>query len=144
MAYSVLADVQSEFKDIEFTATTKITSTEITDPFILQADAEINARIGLRYVVPITGTESLKIMKMLSVWITADRISKILRIKTKTEEDTTAEKSLRQMANELIDKIVAGTFLLSDATLKSSANGFKSYANDNDLDYTFHKNTDEW
>ena len=48
------------------------------------------------------------------------------------------------MALELLDKIVKGEFLLADATRLSSANGFKSYANDAQLEYTFKKGDVQW
>lgn len=143
MAYSVYGDVEAEFKGMVLDTTSPVTDTEVTG-FIAQADAEINGLVGLRYVVPITGTDSLIIMKMVSIWLVADRVAKILQVKTKTEENSTAGKSLREMALELLDKIVKGEFLLADATRLSSANGFKSYANDAQLEYTFKKGDTQW
>lgn len=143
MAYAVTSDVASEFKNVEFTAQTPVTATEVT-AFITQADGEINGYVGKVYTIPITGTESLAVMKMISVWLVAHRVSQILQVKTVTEETETGAKSLREQALELLDKIVKREFVLTDAPLLSSTGGFKSYASDNSLDYSFHKNRDEW
>lgn len=144
MAYCVNTDVQAEFKDIDITSgTAKISSAKI-DEFILQADAYINAKIGLRYIVPVTGTLSLKLLKMLSIWLVASRVSKILQIKNSVVENETGEKSLEDRALEMIDDISKGKLNLEDATLKSSGAGFSSYAQANNLGYTFKKGEDQW
>lgn len=144
MAYSLEADIQSEFKDIDFAdADSKVTSAEVT-AFITQADAFIDSKVGLRYDTPVTGVESLKILKTISIWLVADRVSKVLRIKSNVPETETAEKSLRDMALEMLEDISKGLLLLSDATLKSSGSGFSSYANTEDLSYTFKKGESQW
>lgn len=144
MAYSLEADIQSEFKDIDFAdADSKVSSAEVS-AFIVQSDAFIDSKVGLRYEVPITGTESLKILKTISIWLVADRVSKILRIKSNVPETETAEKSLRDMALEMLEDIAKGVVLLSDATVKSSGSGFSSYANSEDLGYTFKKEETQW
>lgn len=143
MAYSELADIEAEFKGIEFTLDSPVTDNEVDD-FIDQSDAFIDAKIGLKYVVPITGTSSLLILKTISVWLTADRISQILEVKTQTEENSTAGKSLREMALEMLKEIVDETLLLSDATLLSTSAGFGSYASDYSIKKKFHRSSDEW
>lgn len=143
MSYSTVDDVIAEFKGISFTIDDPVTDTTVED-FIEQADAYIDANINSRYVVPVTGTTSLIILKTISVWLVADRISRILQVKTKTEETQTAEKSLKQMADDLLKQISNGILDLIDATLQSSGAGFRSYANDEDLKYTFKKNSDQW
>ena len=52
MAYSTNAQVASEFKSITFSSSTSVTDTEV-DRFIVEADEEINYKIGRVYVVPI-------------------------------------------------------------------------------------------
>jgi phage gp36-like protein len=143
MAYSVYGDVASEFKNILFATGQPVTDAEVTE-FISQADAEIDGYLSQRYVTPITGTISLVVVKQLSIWLVADRVSKILQVKTKTEETKTADKSLRQMALDRLKELAKGTFKLPDATVLSSGAGFRSYANDNELDYTFKKGDDQW
>lgn len=144
MAYSTNSDVRLEFKAMTLNSSTSSILDTTVDGFIAQADALINSKIGLKYVVPVTGAESLKILKTISIYLVADRMAKILQVKTITEENQTAEKSLRDIAMEMIKDIIDGILLLSDATLKSSGHGFNSFAVDNDLDYTFKKATDQW
>jgi len=143
MSYCVTDDVSSEFKSIEFNSDSPVTDDKVTE-FIAQADAFIDGKLTLKYATPITGAKSLLTIKTISIWLVADRVSKILQVKSATESTNTAEKSLRQMALDLLKDILDGKFSLSDATPASTGSGFKSYANDNDLDYTFHSGTDEW
>lgn len=145
MAYCTSTDVASEFKNITFSASTAVTSTEV-DGFIAQADAEIDGVVGLRYEVPVTGASSLLIVKQISIKLVAGRIKKILEVKTSTEEVNQEAQSpnLIAEARDMLDKIVKGTLLLSDATVLSSTGGFKSFAVDEDLDYEFDITGDNW
>jgi hypothetical protein len=77
MAYSALSDIQSEFKALTFSASTTPTSTAVGG-FITQADAEIDARVGLKYVTPVTGTTSLAILQRISTMLVVGRVKKIL------------------------------------------------------------------
>lgn len=145
MAYSVYGDIQAEFKDLDLTtANAKVTSAKVTE-FIVQADAHINALIGKRFTVPVTASASaLSVLKMLSIWLVADRVSKIVEIKSASEEANTSNKTLSQKAQEIIDQIVAGDYLLDGATALSSSQGFQSYSNTEDVEYPFHSGTNEW
>ena len=144
MAYSTTTDVASEFKNITISATSALTTTEVTE-FIVQADAYIDSRLGLKFTVPITGAESLKIVKRLSIWLVASRMKEIYKVKTGAVlVDQGETGDLGKMAREELDKIIKNELLLSDATLLSSANGVKSFSNDNGEEYTFQRNRDDW
>ena len=146
MAYCVNLEVQSEFKSLDFTAsTTAVTTTEI-DRFIGEADAEINTYVGTRYTTPITGTEALKVMKMCSVWLVKSRVVNILKQKSvDPKADQDVGPSDRSRALDLLKKIAAGTVVLSDASPISSNNGgMDSYLAGREFKHDFCRDTKQW
>ena len=70
MAYCTEAQVEGEFKSVDFGASTAVTSDDITR-FIEEADAFIDGKIGVRYVVPITGSISLLIIRTIAISLIA-------------------------------------------------------------------------
>ncbi len=144
MAYCDYSEVKSEFKDLAVTGSTAITTTDV-ERFISEIDAYIDARLGLLYVVPIDGDESLKIMKMISIGLVKNRIQSILKVKTGTEEaDQESDTSIGKMAVTMLDDIMAGKMILSDATMKSSGTRTGSYSGSNSLESVFEKDTKQW
>jgi len=145
MAYCTSSDVQAEFKALEWNSTA-ITSAKVTE-FIVQADAFINAKLGKRYVTPITGTESLSIVKMISIYLVADRVKKILYTLTgnqTTDQISERRKSMTEMALAMIDDILAGDMDLPDATLRDSSGGVSSYTYENDFEHTLSRDEVQW
>lgn len=143
MAYAAVADVQSEFKGVVFSATSAVTDTQVTG-FIAQAEAYINGKIDSAYVTPVTGPQSVLILKMISIWLVADRVSKILEVKSASEEANTTDKSLTQMAEAKLEEIKDLLLVLVDATRKSVGGAFKSANNDDGVEPVFRKNVVQW
>lgn len=144
MAYSTYSDVTKEFKNIVFSSNSSVTSDDVTE-FITQADAYIDSQIASKYITPITGAESLKVLKRLSIWLVAGRIKMILKVKSGQDiGDQGNDSDLITMARDEIKDIVKGLVKLTDATLAITGSGMKSYANDENLEYTFKKGDDQW
>lgn len=145
MAYASKEDVAGEFKSISYSSTTNPKDSQV-DEFITQADAFINAKISNKYVTPVTGADSLSILKNISVWFVADRIKDILKVKNVSDEvdQGVREGSLYKRAMDMLDEIAKGDLILPDATLATSKIGPRSYANDNNLEYTFKKGVNQW
>jgi len=144
MAYALATDVQSEFRKLDVSGSTSVNSTEI-NTFIEQADAFINAKLYDYYVTPITGVESLKIIKMICVWLVADRISNILRMSKGTEaskKDGTYS-SYKKQAMNMIDDIQKDKLKLTDASAKGDSSP-TSFAVQNDIDPIIERDTDQW
>lgn len=142
MAYCTSANVQSEFKNLVFSATSTVQSAECDD-FIAQADARINSILGARYVVPVTGTTALLIVKTFSIRIVTNRIKRILAIRaglteleTFAEEDTEIEDALKEFAS--------GEATLVDAVLLVSGGGVASYNVDNEITQTIDPTDQQW
>jgi len=136
--------VTKEFKNITFSATSSVTSDDVTE-FISQADAFINSQLANKFTVPVTGTEALKIVKRLSIWLVTGRIKAILKVKTGQDiGDQGAETDLIKMAKDELKELSKGKSSLIDAPLISSADGVKSFAVDEGLEFTFKKGVDQW
>ncbi len=146
MAYCTSDDVALEFKGIAPWSSSTIPTSDAVDDFIEQSDGLIDARIGVRYSTPVTGTVSLIILKQISIWLVAGRIQNILRVKTGKEEVDQAGGvgSLLTKANKLLDQIAAREVILSDATEINAHMGMKSYNADNSITPTFERSTDVW
>lgn len=146
MAYCVIDDVKAEFKSITFTGSdAAVTEADVTE-FIVQADAEINSRIGLRYQVPVTAeATALSLLKMISIWLVSARIKEITEVKDVREEvnqDVKADSASR--ARKMLDQIAKGEINLIGATLASTADGVNSYVSANNVERVFKKDTDQW
>lgn len=153
MSYAVFADVQSEFKNIKFTSTTKVTDTEVTG-FLAQAEQEINATIGTKYALPIplAATNSLLFLKSIEISIVADRVSKILEVKSSSQKVDQDDKSGRATiwGREMLRKIQDGrVILLDDASdqliTATTADGVSSFNTDDAaFEHEFQRGVDDW
>lgn len=146
MAYCTYTDVQNECKGLDLNASSAVTSSKITT-FITQADAYINSKIGLKYVTPVTGTEALLVLQMISSWLVVDRVKDILTTRTgNAQRDQTSEPVVTpgMKAERMLKDIVAGNLLLSDATLNSSSDGVQSHTYTEGEEHTFQKGEDQW
>jgi len=143
MAYCTNSDVQAEFKKLNFDSS-GITSAEV-DEFINQEDAYIDGVISQKYDVPVTASESLKILKTISIHLVAYRVKAILAVKTGIEAtDQGGENSLKAMADQKLTQIVEGKLRLRDADLANSYDGVKSFAVSDDIDHIFDRGVDQW
>jgi hypothetical protein len=143
MAYSLNTDVQAEFKNLTYSSN-GITSAEV-DEFISQEDAYINGIVGRKYETPVTGSDSLKILKTISVQLVAARVKRILAVKTGiAETDQDSSTNLQAMALKKLDEIALGKLLLSDATLGRASDGVNSFAVSDDLSHIFKRDVQQW
>ncbi len=143
-AYAVYGDIASEFKQGSFTASSIVTSTQVTQ-FITEASAYMDGRISNKYSTPITGTASLIILKTICIMIVADRVRKILEVKTgDSNKDSNASKGEKGQAEKMLDMIVKGDLPFLDSTLASSDDGSKGYTYDNSVATSFNVESDSW
>lgn len=149
MPYSSVAQIQGEFRSLSIGSSTAITTAE-TEEFIAEADALIDSKVGLRYLVPISSVNSPKsflIMRMISRKLVSYRIKDILEVKGSAEPQTNqvvrgdlSRKDLLQM----LEDIAKGKMILEDATVASTSQGLSSFAVENCEEQFFKKNTDQW
>jgi phage gp36-like protein len=147
MSYAASADVVGEFKDLTVASSGTAISTDDMTRFLAEADAEINSRLSVKYTTPITGTESLLLMRQIAVWLVKDRIERITEVKTGRPVDAQKGQtptSLRSQALELLKSICEGKIKLTDATLASTGDGVGSYSSENGTEHIFDRDTQQW
>ena len=147
MAYVTEALIEAEFKDIDFNASSAVTTSDITE-FITQEEALLNAQVGTVYSVPIASASSpisFNICRLASTLMVKARILDILYVKSNTEADQeNTGDAIRLVAQGMIDKILSKTLLLYDATLAVGSGGVSSYASENSYAGKFTMDDDQW
>lgn len=145
MAYASSSDVSSEFKAIVFDSNSAVTNTEV-GTFLDQASALIDGTIGNRYEVPVMGSASLLVLKMICIWLVKSRILSILSVKS--PQDATKQEpdgpSLYKQAMDMLKAIKTGALLLTDATAASTDGAMTSFLMNEELEYTFTMESDAW
>lgn len=113
MAYTTLAQIKSMFRQIQIEddtgsdATSTVVTTEDVTQFIADADAEIDATLAEYYIVPITGTESLKYINVISKYKVAQVIKTILEAKVElSDRDQEVQTNLGKQADKMLAALV--------------------------------------
>lgn len=133
MAYSVESDIEAKFKAVDFSSSTACTSAQVSG-FISDADAYIDSKLARKFAVPITATESLKIIKQISVLLACHEVRRKLEVKTgETGKNQDGARSERKQALDMLEEILQGNILLINTSLAVSGGGFKSYNRDNSI-----------
>lgn len=113
MAYCTVTDVQTLIKSLVFGAGTKVTDTEITSYHIPMADAIIDGKLRKCYSVPISNTDDLKLLKPISMHLTAGIVARILyETTTQPNENAPAWRKFEDIGERLLNQIIAGEITL--------------------------------
>lgn len=147
MSYCTFTDVQSDFKNTQFTASSLVTSGAVTQ-FITEASALIDSYVGSRYVTPITGTMSLALMSLFCRTLVSDRVRGIMANKQQVATDANQQvksdgfsaKDVMKALNDLKD----GVSTLTDAVLLNQNASFFSNNNSNGVNPRFNKQRRQW
>lgn len=128
MAYTTVEKVKRMFRHIKIEAPsgtesqdTAITTEDVAE-FIIDADAEIDAKLSEFYVTPITGVESLKHIGTISKYKVAHIIKTVLEAQTEfsdREQDVQINlgKKADMMLNALLPKCINGKMIDSQVNL---------------------------
>jgi hypothetical protein len=146
MAYATSDEVAAEFKAITFSSTSAVTTTDLAR-FIVEAEAEMDARLSLKYQVPVSAAGSLPILRTISIAMVHRRIWKIIKTKSNTPENNQGNAQVYEMSPERkLQDIVDGKLPLPGATLATSADGVRSYTSENSatVERTFKVDEDQW
>lgn len=149
MSYATVAEIASEFKSITFDSNSALTDTEV-GAILDQTDALINAHLSVRYITPITGAESLLILKKIEIDFASYRVAKILNLKKEIPlPDTTVIQDLNNGAafktsSKMLERIYNGDIPLPDAVPNSSATGFSDYNSANSVEPIFKRDVKQW
>ena len=130
MAYCLIADVQTLIKWLTFAAGTKVTSTEVTDFHIAEADKFIDDKLSARYTVPITNTNDIKTLKYISERLAAVEAAMVLAVQAGGDIVEVVEQ-WKKDALARLELILTGATPLETTPITSSleqtANGLWSY-----------------
>ena len=113
--YVTVADVEAKIQGTDFSDTSEPSITEVEQNITL-IEAEMNAAfIQIGFIVPITGTESLKICKAVALWGTAAWTLDDIYALTTVEEDPRAARWWRKYEEMMSAIISPGGDQLHDA-----------------------------
>jgi len=148
MAYATYQEIQADFKDVTFTATTNVKPAEVTQ-FIVESDSLIDAYIGTVYTVPVeSGDSALALLKLLSRSLVTARVKKIMEVKQDKSTDANQNVvgvllSPTQVMNILKD-IQKKIIKLDGAVALSSSGGFNSFNVTNSTEAVIKKESQQW
>jgi len=143
MAYHTEGQVSVDVK-VTFSASTKPTSAEV-QRILLETDQEIDARIGVRYSVPVTNATDLILITRIARAITTERLRGIMQVITGNKAEGQSPLALSgTTAREMLDQIVDGTLVLLNTTKRNSHDMVKDYNYENDIEGSFKTDDEQW
>lgn len=140
MAYSVAADL-TPWTGV-LSASTKVTIAQ-ADAIAAAHSAAIDGHLASGYTTPITGTNSLAIVKDICLHLTLADVLDILGLGFTVVQDKVVKTDHRKIANDKLKAIVEGTLALSDAS-RSSSGDFVNDNVDNSREFTMKKDEVQW
>lgn len=115
--------------------------------FLDQATTQINAKVGSRYVLPVTAPDAQLILKMICVWLVAGRLRPILKIETgsggKTGQSAGSDDYIKR-AEGMLDDIQTGKTELLGAIPKTTGEGVDSGNARSGVSPKFKRDRDQW
>lgn len=147
MAYTTKDEIVQDFKEATFTSTTNVKDTSITE-FIVEADALINAYVGMKYVVPVAGGDGLNLLKLCSRSLVTARIKRIMEVKQDKNPDPSQNVTGVLLSPTAVMKILTdirqGDASLAGATPLSVDGGFFSKNVEGDVCPVVKKDEKQW
>lgn len=127
MAYCELEDVQKLLKWFTIDSNSKITSDEVTNSWIPEADETIDAKLQRVYTVPITNADDIEILKYISCRIVACEMAHVLVLQANGKISDIVMRWCTQ-AKDRLDAILNQEILLPNSDLLDSADGGRLYS----------------
>ena len=151
-AYCTTADIEAEIKALSLSASSIPTTTQVTE-FIDQESARIDSYLSSRYTTPISGTESLLIVKRLCIALVSWRVSDIISTRKVSQlpngmisQDLSGATAYKQAMKDL-ELYRKGLISLPDSTVANASAGKSGFASGNsDAQYEsqFDVNEKQW
>ncbi|MFA5731861.1 MAG: hypothetical protein WC934_07640 [Acidithiobacillus sp.] len=127
MAYSDYNDIQKLIKWVTFSATSKVTLTDITNEHIPDADSKINGLLERLYVVPITNSDDVDKLKYISARYAASEIAQILVLQASGDMPNII-REWKKDADSRLEQILSLQMDLPNSTKISSTNSARFYS----------------
>lgn len=147
--YCSKKDIEADFKGIEFNDTSAVKPSELNE-WITQESYYIDARVGLRYVVPIDETtypEAFSLLKRIATFRVSERVRNVIEIKTNVTQKESEEKYKKnevRTPNDDLDMIAKGLLLLKGVPLLSKDSGVSSFNVDTCQSNVFDVSKQQW
>jgi hypothetical protein len=121
MAYCTTNDVDRLLKWFEFSASSKITTTELTTYFIPEVDAIIDAKLANTYEVPITDSDDLEVIKYAACRMVACEVAHVLILQSRGNvEIPNIVNRWCETAKGILEDIISQKIPLPGSTLKTT------------------------
>jgi phage gp36-like protein len=155
MTYALATDIANEFRFIEFNNETdpelkSDISLARVNTFLDEADAEINLCLNNKYITPITGTESLKVLKRIEIAIVSSRVASLIDLKQFTNQSKTIKQEFNKSnyaenARKLLQELKDEKLTLVDAELIDTDYGMTSSLEcDSTAEPIWKKRVEQW
>lgn len=148
MSYVSLTQLAAEAKlGGTFSDSAPVTSPNATkaQEIIDENEAMINARISRKYLLPLTQTAPIAMVRGISLALCVERVREIMAVKTgASNAEQVAAKTTADYARKNLERIVAGDLPLIGETLATSGDGVKSYMSANGLNPVFDRTREQW
>jgi hypothetical protein len=131
MAYTTYQEVDRLLKWFSFSASSKVTITDVDTYFIPEADAIIDGYIGRVYELPITDSDDLLILKYIATRIVSCEIAHVLVLQASGDISPIVQRWC-DTAKEKLQDLLNRDLILENSTLKSNDRlySFTSHGND--------------
>lgn len=146
--YVTEAQVESNLKGGDFSATSEITSDDLSD-IIDEESQVIDQHLKGRYDLPVTDADALIFLRKICIDLVVYRVSKILMPRDQKQlpdgrvvQDISHASAYRE-AMKMLKALRTGETTLPNTTDKSISM-ISSYQDRNNLENTFKKDTDQW
>lgn len=145
MAYVTIDQVAQECRiQGGFTAETLPSSTKVAE-IMAEEEAKVDAKIGMKYSVPVAAAASLLIVRRISLALIAERVREIIEVRGAGDKtDQKPGTSSADRARKELSDIEDGDLPLTGETLLSSTDGVRSYAVAHSKEPVFEKGKDQW
>lgn len=114
-AYCTLADVQALIKGFVIDESQSVTPDEVNNDIIPEVSRQIDERLGMYYVTPITGTNALLTLNRISRWMAAAEVADRVYL-GQAPSESPQSKVWRDLAEADLTRVEKGQILLTDAT----------------------------
>jgi len=140
--YCLVSDIENWFPGVTFDNTTTKISKNFVRNLITRHSAYIDTRLANAYTVPITGSNSLQLVKEICEYFTIADVENILNTGLGRISDL-VKKDYRKLGEQKLKSIENGETELTDAQSNSSSDFYNNNV-ENSIEFTVKKETKQW
>lgn len=150
MSYCEQSDIEADFKNIVFDDESAVTDEQL-DAWIEQESAYIDARVALRYVVPVvesTFPKAFLLLKRICIFRVSERVRNKIEVKSNVSQALESEekysKNRVRTFNDDLDLIAKGLLVLEGVPTLPNGSGISSFNTDSGYCHQFDVSKQQW